>query len=667
MAAVGLLLAPPAVSGQPRVTFTKDVAPILFGHCASCHRPGEIGGFSLRTYEDARPRASAIARLTRTRAMPPWKPEPGHGEFAGRRRLSDAQIEAIQRWAASGAAQGDPADLPAAPTFPEGWRLGEPDLAINLAQPYTLPAGGPDLLRSFVIPIPLTESRWVAGLEFRPGNARVVHHANVRIDRTRAARRLDDEDPQPGFDGFIAAGSFPDGHFLGWTPGQLPPLVDQAVAWRLEPGSDLVLQLHMQPGGTPEAVQPSIGLFFTDTPPARTPMMLRLGRHDIDIPAGARDYSIEDRYVLPVDVEVIGVQPHAHFRAREIRGFAILPDGTRRPLVYIKDWDFNWQDAYRYAAPFVLPKGTTLAMRFTYDNSAANRRNPDRPPRRVRWGENSTDEMGDLWIQVVPRTQADRRLLAADFGPKVIADDAAGYEKLLEVDPDNARLHEAVAALDLSRGRTDSAIAHLMRSLRVNPQSVEAHYNLGTALARQARTSDAIAHFERALQIDARHVPARANLGAVLRSLHQFEPAAGHLRRALQLDPANATAHTNLAGILSARGATPDAIAHYRLALESNPDLLEALTDLAWILATSPDPALREPVEAVRLASRAVDLTNRNSVRALDTLAAAYLAAGRLADAVATGEAALRLAEDAKDTELARQLRERLETYKLRN
>jgi hypothetical protein len=166
------------------------------------------------------------------------------------------------------------------------------------------------------------------------------------------------------------------------------------MSWRLEPNSDLVVQLHLHPSGTPEIVQPGVAFFFTDTPPTRTPVMLRLGRQNIDIPAGAADYEVTDRYVLPVDVDVYAVQPHAHYRAKEIRGVATLPDGTKKWLIFIKDWDFSWQDLYRYTEPLALPKGTTIAMQYTYDNSVASPRNPDRPPRRERWGQNSTDEMG---------------------------------------------------------------------------------------------------------------------------------------------------------------------------------------------------------------------------------------------------------------------------------
>ena len=664
---IALLVTPGAAtpaSAQSRVTFSKDVAPIMFERCAPCHRAGENGPFSLLTYEDARPRARAIALATRTRAMPPWKPEPGYGEFVGARRLTERQIETLQHWVEEGAIEGDRSDLPPAPPLTEGWRLGQPDLVIRLADAYTLAGGGSDVLRNFVIPIPMTMTRNVRGIEFHPGNARVVHHANMRIDTTPASRLLDEADPGPGFDGLVMSGSFPDGYFLGWTPGQLSPLLPDGMSWRLQPNSDLVLQLHMHPGDSSEDVQPSVGFFFTDTPPTRTPLMLRLGRQNIDIQAGVSSYTVEDQYTLPVDVDVAAVQPHAHFRAREMKGFATLPDGTTRWLIYIKDWDFDWQDVYRYTDPLVLPKGTTISMHYTYDNSAGNRRNPDRPPRRIRWGQNSSDEMGDLWIQVLARSSDDRRRLAADFGPKVLAEDATGYEKLLEADPRNARLHDAAAAIFLSLQNTDRAAAHLTEALRLDPDFVSAHYNLATALVRLERPNEAVEHLRRAVQLRPDFVAARVNLGASLRLLKRYDEATTELRLALQLQPGNAVAHTNLGGILFAEGRPREAIAEYRLALDANPDLLEPLAALAWTLATSPDARLRKPEEAVGLAERAATLTNRRDVTVLDALAAAYASAGRFADAIAAEQLALDLVETAGATAAAAPIRLRLELYR---
>jgi tetratricopeptide (TPR) repeat protein len=662
--AIGLLGLASDAFAQTPVTFSKDVAPILYEHCVSCHRPGEIAPFSLLTYQDARPQARALARAIHDRTMPPWKPEPGFGDFAGARRLTDQQIDTIQRWVDGGALQGDPAMLPAAPHFAEGWRLGQPDLVVTLPDPYVLAAGGPDVLRNFVMPIPIGAAKYVRGIEFRPGNARVVHHANLRIDPTPASRMLDEADPGPGFNGLLISGNFPDGHFLGWTPGQLPPLLPDEMSWRLETNSDLVLQLHMHPASSPETVQPSVGFFFTDTPPARTPLMLRLGRQNIDIAAGVSSYVVEDHYRLPVDVQVFAVQPHAHFRAREIKGLATLPDGTTKWLIVIRDWDFNWQDVYRYREPLALPKGTTVSMQYTYDNSAANRRNPDRPPQQIRWGQNSTDEMGDLWIQVVTASAADRRTLAADFGPKVLAEDATGYEKLLEGDPGNARLHDAAAAIFLSLHQNQRAFAHLDAALRLDPELVSAHYNIATALLAMNQREAAIEHLRRAVALRPDFAAAHVNLGAALRQAKQYEESERELRRGLELVPRSASGHTNLAGVLLAQQHVADAIAEYRLALEISPDLLEPIASLAWVLATSPDAAVRKPAEAIQLAERGAALTDRRDVTVLDTLAAAYAAAGRYADAVTTERTALGIVEKAGATSAAEAIRARLELYR---
>jgi tetratricopeptide (TPR) repeat protein/mono/diheme cytochrome c family protein len=667
-AAVAFVLAaslPGVTSAQGRVTFSRDVAPILYEQCASCHRPGQIGPFSLLTYQDVRPRAAAIARATRTRQMPPWKPEPGRGgPFTGERRLNDEQIARIQQWVRDGTLEGDPGDLPPAPTFAEGWRLGRPDLVVTLADAYVLAAGEGDLLRNFVIPLPIASTVYVRGVEFRPGNASAVHHANMRIDRTPASRAFDAADGAPGFDGRLTTGNFPDGYFLGWTPGQLPPLAPADLAWRLDPGSDLVVQLHLQRGATAQHVQPAVGFFFSDRPPARTPVMLRLGRQNIDIPAGRGEYVVEDRYVLPVDVAVHAVQPHAHFRARRIEGFATRPDGTTTPLITIADWDFTWQDAYRYIDPVRLPRGTAIGMRYTYDNSAANRRNPDRPPRRVRWGQNSTDEMGDLWLQVLPLTADDRAALLADFGPKVLAEDAAGYETLLKSEPANARLHEAAAIIYLTLGRVDAAVARLTDAIRLAPDAPSAHYNLGTAYAWQRRFEAAAGEFRRALQLQPDHVAAHVNLAVALRSLDRAGEAERHLERALQIDPHNAAAHTNLAAIRRASGRTREAVAHYRSALVANPDLLEALADLSWLLGTSSDGEIRDPVEAVRLAGHAAALTGERDIRVLDSLAAARAAAADFDGAIAAIERALDVAAQPRADDTIRVLESRRALYR---
>ena len=343
------------------VTFTPDVGPLLADRCGMCHHPNGSAPFSLLTYAAAHQRASVIASMTKRRLMPPWKSEPAQSDFVGQRPLSDDEIDLIQRWVAEGALEGEPRDLPQ-PRWSDGWQLGTPDLVVTLPRPYVLGSGGTDVSRVFVFPVPVTAARYVRALEFRPGNPKTVLHADIRVDRTPASRQLEDADPDPGYEGLILhSATFPDGLFLGWSPGQVAPVMPKGSAWRLYPGTDLVVEVHMTRNGKSEVVAPSIGLYFTDEPPERTAATLRLGRQNIDIAAGEKNYVSTDSFVLPVDVEVQAVQPHARHRAREVMGMARLPDGTTKPLIDIKDWDFNWQHVYRYVTPVVLPRVTLMA------------------------------------------------------------------------------------------------------------------------------------------------------------------------------------------------------------------------------------------------------------------------------------------------------------------
>jgi len=555
-----------------QVTYAKDVAPLLVDRCGMCHHPGGSAPFSLLTYADAKRHGAQIAAATKRRFMPPWKADPADGPFVGQHPLSDVEILLLQRWVDEGAAEGDPRDAPSPRVWTEGWQLGKPDLVVTLPQPYTLPAEGTDVFRIFVIPIPVDAATFVRGLEFRPGNPRVVHHANIRVDATPVSRRLDAQDPAPGYDGLIArSATYPDGHFLGWTPGQVAPLLPKDLAWRLGTHTDLVVQLHLQPSGKPEAVAPSVGLYFSAEPPTRTPAMLRLGRQNIDVPAGDARYTITDSYVLPVDVEVEAVQPHAHYRLRDARGVATLPDGSTKPLITIRDWDFRWQHVYRFVTPVRLPKGTTLSMRYTYDNSDANPRNPQQPPSRARWGQRSSDEMGDLWIQVLTRDERDLDRLSRDFRPKVAAEDVLGYEVEIEKHPADAALHDDVAVLCLELGRIDQAIAHFRRSLALKPQSALAHYNLGTALTVARRLDEALAAYREALGLDPSYANAHNNIANVLLAKGQIEEAIREFSDVVRLQPDSATGLKNLAAAYAIAGQFDRAIENADAALRLNP------------------------------------------------------------------------------------------------
>jgi tetratricopeptide (TPR) repeat protein len=409
----------------------------------------------------------------------------------------------------------------------------------------------------------------------------------------------------------------------------------------------------------------------------RTPAMLRLGSQGIDIPAGDKHYTVSDSYVLPVDVEVLAVQPHAHYRALEIQGAARLPDGTEKGLIYIRDWDFRWQHVYRFVTPLALPKGTTVTMRYTYDNSAENPRNPQQPPQQVHWGQRSSDEMGDLWLQVLTRDDRDLTTLVREFQPKMLAEDVIGYETMIRANPADIELHDDVAMLYLQLGRPREAAAHFNASVKLKPQSAAAHFNLATAETRAGRLEEAIGEYRQALLIKPDYANAHNNLGSVLSSRGKLDEAIEQYREALRDDPRHAAAHNNLGhalvsesnsvealphflealrinpeyadahynigNVYSLRGDWAGAVEHFRKVVRLEPDWAPGLSELAWLLATAPEERLHDARLAVRLAEHAADVTDKRDARVLDVLAAAYAAAGSFDRALATSDAALRL------------------------
>jgi peroxiredoxin len=403
-------------------TFTRDVAPILYQHCATCHHPGEVAPFPLIAWQDAAKRAKLIATVTASRYMPPWPPEPGYGHFQGERRLRDADIATLRRWADAGAPQGDPAQLPPAPRFPEGWQLGTPDLTVRMPKPFAIPADGPDRYMCFDIPLHLTADKYVRALEFRPEARAVVHHALFLLDAGHIGRQLGESYSCFGTPGFL-----PSGALGGWTPGMQPARMPEGLQLILRKGSDLVMQIHYHPTGKPETDQSALGLYFTDKPPAKWVADIALGSHRIDIPPGERAYKVRDHFTTPVDVEAVGIIPHAHYICKEIVGWALLPNGRKQWLIRIRDWNFNWQEQYRYATPVKLPADTRLEMEFTYDNSDANPRNPNHPPKRVVWGPATTDEMAGLHVQVVPEDMDDWHELGQALWGKFMRSVGGGF------------------------------------------------------------------------------------------------------------------------------------------------------------------------------------------------------------------------------------------------
>jgi Flp pilus assembly protein TadD len=529
----------------------------MFDRCASCHRPGQAAPFALLSYADVKKRAKQIAEVTATRYMPPWLPKPGYGDFAGVRSLTADQLGVIQQWVAEGALEGRPADLPPTPKWPEGWQLGEPDLVVTTPQPYTLAAEGKDVYRNLVIPIPVKTGRYVRMVEFQPGNQKVVHHASIYLEQTGQSRRLAQKQSPPGFDGMQLpeTATMVAGQLLGWEPGKRPEATGEGLSWLLEKNTDLVLQLHLHPSGKPEQVQPAVGFHFTEVPPTNTPFLLRLPEWRIDIPAGARDYAVENSCVLPVDVEVLRVSPHAHYLGKELQGYAILPDGTKRWLLLIKNWDFNWQGDYRYASPVFLPKGTKLVMHFTYDNSSENIRNPNQPPKRVRYGPQTTDEMAQLTIQVLTRNAEDRRTLAADHFKKMTLDAIAYNESVLRENPNDARAHAKIGQALLPLGRYSEAFDHLRAAIRLNPDDDKPHYDLGSLYLQYNRLAEARSEFETVLRLNPEDYQAHGNLGAIHQQQKDYDLAEFHFESALRLNPDDAAARRNLDLVRTARRA----------------------------------------------------------------------------------------------------------------
>jgi len=396
-------------------TFSHEIAPILYRKCAACHRPDGVAPFSLLTYSDASKRASLIAKVTKSRYMPPWLP--AAPKFKDERKLTEAEIAAITRWAAEGAPEGNPAQTPPAPVFPEGWQLGRPDLEAEMRAPFNVPADGPDLYQCFSIPSGSPRDRWVRALDIRPGDAKTVHHILLFQDISGTARR---RDTGSGYPCFGTPGFLPARGLGGWTPGALPYRTPEDIPELLHGGADLVLQVHYHPTGKPEVDRTRIALYFTDRKPSRRLMDIPLGSDAIDIPAGDRVYKVSDHFEIPVDVDAISINPHAHYICKDMLGVATLPNGTKRTLIHIPDWNFEWQQEYTYATPLRLPAGTRVEMEYTYDNSDVNPRNPHHPPQPVVWGPGTDNEMAGLHLQVVPVEEDDAEELSQALWGKMI-------------------------------------------------------------------------------------------------------------------------------------------------------------------------------------------------------------------------------------------------------
>jgi peroxiredoxin len=395
-----------------KVTYYRDVVPILQTHCQECHRPGEVGPFSLMNYAQAANWAPDIRDYTRNRKMPPWKPVESvamHGE----RKLTEREIATIAAWVDGGTPEGDPAAAPPPRRFVEGWQLGKPDLVLTVEEDFKLGASGGDLYRNFVLPTGLKEDRYISAIEVRPGNRRIVHHAVLFVDASGQARKVEarsrgknqrKDDDGPGYSlpmvlSFLP-GFLPQRGLGGWAPGQVVRHFPDGTGFHLPAGSDLVVQLHYHRSGRPENDRTSVGLHFAKKPVDHRIQGIVVPGHFLFIPAGAERHPVKGTIWVRQDCHLHAVMPHMHLLGREIKITMVPPGGRPQTLVAIRDWEFNWQETYFLKESIAVKAGTRFDIEGIFDNSARNPNNPARKPRTVFVGLDTTDEMciGGLFV-----------------------------------------------------------------------------------------------------------------------------------------------------------------------------------------------------------------------------------------------------------------------------
>ena len=377
-------------------TFSKEVVRIFQSHCQSCHHAGDIAPFPLVAYEDAASRAALIKFMVQSRQMPPWKPVQGCGDFADARRLSDAEIDTIAKWATAGAPVGNRDDLPAPRDFSTGWLLGEPDLVFAEAETYT-PPPNTDTYRCFTIPTNLTSEAYVRAVDTHPGDRETVHHVISFIDTTGASVGLDEKDPGPGYTCFGGPGfDLPGGSLGGWAPGSRPLEMPDGVGLSLPAASRVVMQVHYHPHhGAPEPDRTQLGVYLSQAKPDRLMYFIPLINQSFTIPPNDANYRVTAQLPIrtPFPLKLWFIAPHMHLLGRKMNVRMESLTGDAQCLIDIQDWDFNWQGAYRFRNPISVPTGTQFSLTAFYDNSSANPRNPNEPPKAVSWGEETTDEM----------------------------------------------------------------------------------------------------------------------------------------------------------------------------------------------------------------------------------------------------------------------------------
>ena len=379
-----------------RIVFTKDIAPLLYKNCTSCHRSGQVAPFPLLTFEDARKHSKEIVALTQNRQMPPWKAKHGYVKFFGERRLLDEEIKLLKAWVDGGMEFGEEKDMPKPPTFADSWQLGTPDLVVTMPESVTIPPDGPDFFRVFVLPLDLPSDKYVRAMDIMPSNRKVLHHSTLLMDPYGAARHMAEQ-----FQGNMPGFSAPGIYIGGWAPGGQVTPFPQGYALKFTKETDLIIESHFRPSGKLETEQTAVGLYFSDKSGLKEPGVALFYTNNIDLPPDQITHVKIDQ-VTDSNLTIFGIAGHAHLICSAMKVHAILPNKKDVPLLWIPDWDFNWQEQYRFEKPIFLPKGTRILADFTFDNTLMNFRNPNNPPIQVKFGPQSSDEMAKILFNTMP-------------------------------------------------------------------------------------------------------------------------------------------------------------------------------------------------------------------------------------------------------------------------
>ncbi len=594
-----------APKGPPqRVAFYPAIARILYKNCTSCHRPGEPAPFSLLSYQGAKKHAFAIAKATKSHSMPPWLPEKGYGEFKGAPSITDAQIALIGKWVRDGSLEGNPADAPAPPNYTSDWQLGPPDMILHVKYPYKVPAVGKDRFWNFVLPVPVKKPRWVRAVAIRPNDPMIFHHCNAVIDRLGVAKRREvvPGAGYPGMDLNARGTSYnPDGDFMSWKPGGKPFVARPGMAWLATPGMDLILNAHLHPMGMTMPADPEVGLYFTNTPRTKYPILLEL-EHDgaIDIPADDKDYVMTDNFRLPEDSYVLAVYPHCHMVCHVVEGYATLPDGKRKWLIRIPDWNMMWDAVYSLKKPLLLPKGTVLSMRFHYDNSSGNPQNPNKPPKEIVGGDTAHNEMGDLWFQLLPAAPGDHR----------------------------REIHNA----------------WVRQRYQKYPNDFDANYNMGNIRLTEKKPAEAIPFFQKAAQLQPESVLGPMGLGDAYFAELKLPEAEQQFRKALSIDPKSPAVLLNLASVDAELGNLDEAVKGFKQVLAEHPDYKNTRSRLGDVLFAWGDELAKSGnnQQAAERYSEALVYLPKN-VALHTSLGAAFARLGQMDKARAELQAAVRI------------------------